>query len=179
MVNQYLTFLRRSVSLTTLAATLSWAVLVDALGKLLGRKPPHHGKVSFNRGDWLHILHLPSSINPLTSFHDLVSIICSNIVMIAAVFSELRFWDNHTWHSCSCSLYNLLWCSFLPYSSILCFFIPLFSFFFSFFHAGFHLSSISSPSIRMLPSSNWISTSTLMMIDQMERELASKCVRDL
>ena len=50
MVNQYLTFLR-SVGLTTLAATLSWALLVDALGlKLLGEKPPHHGKVSFNWG---------------------------------------------------------------------------------------------------------------------------------
>ena len=32
--------------------TLSWALLVDALGlKLLGGKPPHHGKVGFNRGD--------------------------------------------------------------------------------------------------------------------------------
>ena len=48
IVNQYLTFWRRSVGLTTLAATLSWALLVDALGlKLLGGKPPHHGKVSW------------------------------------------------------------------------------------------------------------------------------------
>ena len=51
MMNQYPTFLRRSVGLTTLAVMLSWAVLVDALGlKLFGGKPPHHGKVSFNRG---------------------------------------------------------------------------------------------------------------------------------
>ena len=109
---------------------------------------------------WLRILHLPSSINPLASFHDLVFTICSKIVMIAAAFPELRLWDNHTWHSCSYSLYNLLCCSFLPYSSILCFFILFFSFSFSFFPADFPPSSISSPSIWMLPYSNWISTST-------------------
>ena len=51
MLTKYLTLLRRSVGLTTLAATLSWALRVDALGwKLLGGRPPHHGKVSFNRG---------------------------------------------------------------------------------------------------------------------------------
>ena len=92
----------------------------------------------------LHIQHLPSFINPLASFHDLVSTICSNMVMIAAVFPWLRFWDNHTWHSCSCSLYNLLCCSFLLYSSTLCFFITFFSFSFGFFYAGFHPSISSS-----------------------------------
>ena len=51
MLTKYLTFLRRSVGLTALAATLSLALLVDALGqKPLGGKPPHHGKVSFNWG---------------------------------------------------------------------------------------------------------------------------------
>ena len=59
MMNQFLTFLRRSVGLTTLAAMLSSALLVDALGglKLLGGKPPHHhGKVSFNRGGTTNML---------------------------------------------------------------------------------------------------------------------------
>ena len=38
-------------SLSVEVATLRRALLVDALGlKLLGGKPPHHGKVSFNRG---------------------------------------------------------------------------------------------------------------------------------
>ena len=71
MVNQYLTLLRRSVGLTTLAAMLSWALLVDAL-ELLGGKPPHHGKVSFNRGgdncikansNKGHLLHAASAAN--------------------------------------------------------------------------------------------------------------------
>ena len=55
----------------------------------------------------------------------------------------------------------------LLFSSVLiylCFFIPFFSFSFSFFHAGFHLSSVSSPSIRMLPSSNSISTSASSIV---------------
>ena len=45
---------------------------------------------------WVHILQLPSSVSPFASFHDLVSTTCSNIVIIASVFPELRFWDNHT-----------------------------------------------------------------------------------
>ena len=57
---------------------------------------------------WIHFLQLPSSASTLASFHDLVSIVCSNIVLIAAVFPGQGIWDNHTWHSCSCPLYNLL-----------------------------------------------------------------------
>ena len=39
---------RRSVDLTIVAATLSWALLVDALGwNFLVDKPPQHDKVSF------------------------------------------------------------------------------------------------------------------------------------
>ena len=75
MVNQYLTFLR-SVGLTTLAAMLSWALLVDAL-ELLGGKPPHHGKVSFNRGGllWCFITgvvywNLPKSLQVVGLFDD-------------------------------------------------------------------------------------------------------------
>ena len=45
---------------------------------------------------WVHILHVPLSVIRLDSFHDLVSTMCSNIVIIAAVFPGLRFWDNHT-----------------------------------------------------------------------------------
>ena len=54
-----------------------------------------------------HILQLPSSVSPFASFHDLVSTICSNTVIIVAVFPGLRFWDNNTWHFCSYPLYNL------------------------------------------------------------------------
>ena len=51
-MNQYLTFWRRSVGLTTLAATLSWALLVDALGlKLLGEKPPRQGEFQSRGSD--------------------------------------------------------------------------------------------------------------------------------
>ena len=77
-MNQYLTrwedLLRRSVGLTTLAATLSWALLADAVGeKLLGGKPPHHGKVSFNReGDGV-VLYCASKLRdifPCWNFDD-------------------------------------------------------------------------------------------------------------
>ena len=40
-------------------------------------------------GCWVHILQLPSSVSHLTSFHDLFSIICSNIVIIASRFEIL------------------------------------------------------------------------------------------
>ena len=40
---------------------------------------------------WVHILQLPLSIDPLAFFHDLVSTIWSSVVIIAAVFPELRF----------------------------------------------------------------------------------------
>ena len=115
---------------------------------------------------WVHILQLPSSVSLLASFHDLISTICSNIVIIAAVFSGLRFWDNHPWHSCSCQfkIYNLLCCSFVLHSSILWFFTHFFNFSFNVFHAGFHPPSVSSPSIWMLPSSNWISTPTFSIV---------------
>ena len=44
---------------------------------------------------WVHILQLPSSVSPFAFFHDLVSTSYSNIVITAAIFSGLRFWDNH------------------------------------------------------------------------------------
>ena len=113
---------------------------------------------------WIHVLQLQSPASPLASFHDLVFIICSNIVLIAAVSPGLRFWDNHTWHCCSCPLYNLLGYSFVPYSTTLWFFTPFSIFSFNLFHAGFHFPLIISPSILMLPSSNWISTPTSSIV---------------
>ena len=113
---------------------------------------------------WVHILQLQLSVSPLTFLHNLVSTICSNIVIIPAAFSGLRFWDNHKWHSCSCSLYNLLCCFYVLYSSTLWFFTPFLNFSFNLFHAGFHPPSISSPYIWMLSSSNWISTPTSSIV---------------
>ena len=104
------------------------------------------------------------SVRPLTSFNGLVSYICSNIVIISAFLSGLRFWDNHRWHSCSYPLYDLLCCSFILYSSFLWFFTLFFNFSFNLFHAGFYPPSISSPSIQMLGPSNWISTPTSSIV---------------
>ena len=51
MLNQVLKWLRRSVDLAALAATLSWALLVDALDwNVLVDKPPHCDKVSSFEG---------------------------------------------------------------------------------------------------------------------------------
>ena len=64
MLTQVLTLLKRSVGLTTLAATLSWALLVDALNEeyFLVDKPPHRDKVSSIEGDSSCIVQCP----PLT-----------------------------------------------------------------------------------------------------------------
>ena len=109
----------------------------------------------------LHILYLPFSINPRASSHNLGSTIWSITVMIAAVFPGLRFWIITFLLLFFIQLTLLL---FFPYLSILCLFIPFFSFSLSFYHAGFHPSSISSLSIRMLPSSNWTSTSSYSIV---------------
>ena len=53
-------WLRRSVDLTALAATLSWAVLVDALGwNFLADKPPYRGKMSSFEGDLYSYFRVP------------------------------------------------------------------------------------------------------------------------
>ena len=41
----------------------------------------------------------PSWTNSLAAFHDLVSTICSSIVMIEDVFLPCKFWHNQRWHS--------------------------------------------------------------------------------
>ena len=101
---------------------------------------------------WVHILQLPSSVSLFAFFHDLVSTIYSNVLIIAAILSGLRFWDNHRWHAYSCPLYNLLCCSFVPYSSTIWFLTRFFNFSFKLFHTGFHPPSISFSSILMLLS---------------------------
>ena len=53
----------------------------------------------------------------------------------------------------SCNLDVALW-----------FFTPFFNFPFNLFHIGFHPPWISSPSVLMLPPSNWISTPTLTIV---------------
>ena len=50
-----------------------------------------------------HTLQCPSWTNPLAAFHDLVSTICSSIVMIEDFFLPCNFWLNQRWHSSSCS----------------------------------------------------------------------------
>ena len=50
-----------------------------------------------------HTLQCPSWTNLVAAFHDLVSIICSSIVMIEDVFPSCKFWLNQRWHSSSCS----------------------------------------------------------------------------
>ena len=52
----------------------------------------------------LYSLHLPSSISPLVTFHDLVSTICSSIDIIETVFAGVKFCSNHRWHCWFCFL---------------------------------------------------------------------------
>ena len=52
----------------------------------------------------LHSLHLPFSISPLVTFHDLVSTICSSIDITEAVFAGVKFCSNHRLHCWFCFL---------------------------------------------------------------------------
>ena len=66
MLTQVLTLLRRSVGLTTLAATLNWALLVDALWNFLVDKPLHREKMSsIEGGCWRRTPMFPTENLPI------------------------------------------------------------------------------------------------------------------
>ena len=138
-MNQYLTFWRRSVGLTTEAAMLSWALLVDALDlKLLGGKPPHHGKVSFSReGLFSWVLSVFAFMLLVLIAYSCAAIIKASVVLFKHLFlthpTDLHF------------LYPLLGWSI--FHVIVFVYIVLFFHSFSFFLYSFGVSLSSSSSI--------------------------------
>ena len=50
-----------------------------------------------------HTLQHPSWAYPLAAFHNLLSTICSSIIMIEDVFLPCKFWFNQRWRLSSCS----------------------------------------------------------------------------
>ena len=90
-----------------------------------------------------------------------LSIICSNIPIMETVFLGLEFYiDQWLYSSSSCSLNNLLCCSFDWYNSILLRWMLFFKAVFTFFHVGFHSASITSSCNCIALSSNLNFTTT-------------------
>ena len=75
----------------------------------------------------LNNLHKISSVNPLTSFQSLFSIICFVMNIRADVFMSIKFCPSHILHFCSCFLYISHCISFLLYYSSLFSSLPWFS----------------------------------------------------
>ena len=106
--------LRRSLDLTVVTATLSWALLVDAIGwnSLVG-KPPLPDKVSFIEGDCLCKQYLPLYLIIMSSLN--VFLMTSQECIYFNDFTSVHLFAPLQWkHS---TLKTLVYCSYIVCSN--------------------------------------------------------------